>query len=207
MPPCLAIMNEKTGTPLIATVVMLAATAVIAFFTLLGILSNLLSISSLFILMLVAIGLLVRRYYVSGVTTKANRIKFIVFLALILGSSIGTAIYWASSTDHGWIGYAITLPIWLLSTFGLWLFAPQAREPKFWGVPLVPRLPSLSIAINIFLLGSIDKKSFEKFGIFTLVMIVYYFLYGLHASYGTAKEASSAKQMKNVEEGGLELEI
>ncbi|KAK4589013.1 hypothetical protein RGQ29_019853 [Quercus rubra] len=202
MPPCLAIVNEKTGTPLNATVFMLSATAVIAFFTSLGILSKLLSISSLFVLVLVAIGLLVRRYYVSGVTTKANRIKFIVFLALILGSSIGLAIYWASSAD-GWIGYTITLPIWLLSTFGLRLFVPQAREPKFWGVPLVPWLPSLSIAINMFLLGSIDKKSFERFGIFTLVIIVYYFLYGLHASYDTAKEASSAKQTINVEEGAL----
>ncbi|XP_075667496.1 cationic amino acid transporter 1-like [Castanea sativa] len=202
MPPWLAIVNEKTGTPLNATVVMLAATAVIAFFTSLGILSNLLSISTLFIFMLVAIGLLVRRYYARGVTTIANSIKFIVFLALILGSSIATAIYWASSTD-GWIGYTITVPIWFLSTFGLWLFVPQAREPKVWGVPLVPWLPSLSIAINIFLLGSIDKASFNRFGIWTLVMIVYYFLFGLHASYDTAKEASSAKVIKNVEEGAV----
>ncbi|KAK7839042.1 cationic amino acid transporter 1 [Quercus suber] len=129
MPPCLAIVNEKTGTPLNATVVMLAATAVIAFFTSLGILSNLLSISSLFILMLVAIGLLVRRYYVSGVTTTANHIKFVVFLALILGSSIATAIYWASS--DGWIGYAVTLPIRLLSTTGLWLFFHRPGYQKF----------------------------------------------------------------------------
>ncbi|KAL0011810.1 hypothetical protein SO802_006918 [Lithocarpus litseifolius] len=202
MPPWLAIVNEKTGTPVNATVVMLAATAVIAFFTSLGILSNLLSISTLFIFMLVAIGLLVRRYYVSGVTTTANRIKFIVFLALILGSSIATALYWAISTD-GWIAYAITGPIWLLSTIGLWLFVPQAREPKVWGVPLVPWLPSLSIAINIFLLGSIDRASFERFGLWTLIILVYYFFFGLHASYDTAKEASSAKQMKNVEEGAV----
>ncbi|XP_050290293.1 cationic amino acid transporter 1-like [Quercus robur] len=201
MPPWLAIVNEKTGTPVNATVVMLAASAVIAFFTSLGILSNLLSISTLFIFMLVAIGLLVRRYYVSGVTTTANHIKFVVFLALILGSSIATAIYWASS--DGWIGYAVTLPIWLLSTIGLWLFVPQARVPKVWGVPLVPWLPSLSIAMNIFLLGSLDKASFERFGIFTLAIIVYYFFFGLHASYDTAREARSAKQMKNVEEGAV----
>ncbi|KAM3700938.1 hypothetical protein ACB098_05G134600 [Castanea mollissima] len=201
LPPWLAIVNEKTGTPVNATVVMLAATAIIAFFTSLGILSNLLSISTLFIFMLVAIGLLVRRYYVSGVTTTANHIKFVVFLALILGSSIAIAIYWASS--DGWIGYAVTLPIWLLSTTGLWVFVPQARVPKVWGVPLVPWLPSLSIAINIFLLGSLDKASFERFGIFTLAIIVYYFFFGLHASYDTAREASSAKQMKNVEEGAV----
>ncbi|XP_065638543.1 cationic amino acid transporter 1 isoform X1 [Quercus suber] len=200
LPPWLAIVNEKTGTPVNATVVMLAATAVFAFFSSLDILSNLLSISTLFIFMLVAIGLLVRRYYVSGVTTTANRIKFIVFLALILGSSIATSLYWAISAN-GWIGYTVTGPMWLLSTIGLWLFVPQAREPKLWGVPLVPWLPSLSIAINIFLLGSIDRASFERFGLWTLIILVYYFLFGLHASYDTAKEASSAKQMKNVEEG------
>lgn len=203
MPPWLAHVNEKTGTPVNATVVMLAATAIIAFFTSLGILSNLLSISTLFIFMLVAIALLVRRYYVSGVTTNANRIKLIVFLLLILGSSIATAIYWATGTDK-WTGYVITGPIWFLATIGLWAFVPMAREPKIWGAPLVPWLPSLSIAINIFLLGSIDRKSFERFGLWTLIIFVYYLLFGLHASYDTAKESSSnGTQLKNVEEGAV----
>lgn len=66
MPPWLAEVHPRTGTPVNATVVMLFATAVIAFFTDLAILSNLLSISTLFIFMLVAVALLVRRYYVAG---------------------------------------------------------------------------------------------------------------------------------------------
>ncbi|KAG6642044.1 cationic amino acid transporter 1-like [Carya illinoinensis] len=190
IPPWLAHVNERTGTPVNATVVMLAATAIIAFFTKLSILADLLSISTLFIFMLVALALIVRRYYASGVTTPANRNKLIVFLLLILGSSIATATYWATTTD-AWIGYVITGPIWLVGTVGLWLFVPQAREPKIWGVPLVPWLPSLSIAINIFFLGSVEKKSFERFGIWTLIILVYYFLFGLHASYDTAKEAGN----------------
>ncbi|KAJ6375089.1 hypothetical protein OIU77_000121 [Salix suchowensis] len=64
---------------------MLAATAAVGFFTKLAILSNLLSISTLFIFMLVAVALLVRRYYASGVTTQANRVKLIVCLSAILG--------------------------------------------------------------------------------------------------------------------------
>ncbi|CBI30990.3 unnamed protein product, partial [Vitis vinifera] len=145
MPPWLAHVNSRTGTPVNATIVMLVATAIIAFFTDLGILSNLLSISTLFIFMLVAVGLLVRRYYVSN--------------------------------------------------------------PKLWGVPLVPWLPSASIAINIFLLGSIDKASFERFGIWTAVLMVYYFFFGLHASYDTAKESAKVThettQYKKVEEGAV----
>ncbi|PIA45652.1 hypothetical protein AQUCO_01600106v1 [Aquilegia coerulea] len=201
VPPWLAKVDEKTGTPINATVVMMAATAVIAFFTKLEILSNLLSISTLFIFMLVAVALLVRRYYVTDVTTPNDRNKFIVFLALIIGSSLATAIYWAIN-DGGWIGYTITVPIWLLATVGMKVFVPQARAPKLWGVPLVPWLPSFSIAMNIFLLGSIDGASFARFGIWTALLLVYYFFFGLHASYDIAKESET--NMRKTEEGALE---
>ncbi|KAL5577360.1 hypothetical protein UlMin_019059 [Ulmus minor] len=203
MPPWLAHVNEKTGTPVNATVVMMAATAIIAFFTKLEILSNLLSISTLFIFMLVALALIVRRYYVSGETTQADQIKLIVCLIVILGSSVATSIYWGVS--DGWIGYTISAPIWFLGTLGLWLLVPQARRPKLWGVPLVPWLPSASIAINIFLLGSIDRASFERFAAWTGFILVYYFFFGLHASYDTAKEAEKQQgnvvELKRAEEG------
>lgn len=189
MPPWFAIVDGKTGTPVNATVVMLAATALIAFFTKLDILSDLLSISTLFIFMMVAVALLVRRHYVTGVTTAQDRNKLIACIVLIIGSSIVTAAYWGLS--KGYIGYCITVPIWLLATAALKFCVPQARNPKLWGVPLVPWLPSASIFINIFLLGSIDKDSFIRFGIWTALLLVYYIFMGLHASYDTAKEAEA----------------
>ncbi|KAI4303673.1 hypothetical protein MLD38_039273 [Melastoma candidum] len=206
MPPWFAKVDERTGTPVNATVVMLAATAIIAFFTKLDILANLLSISTLFIFMLVAVALLVRRYYVSGQTTPANRNKLITCLVLIISSSIAMAAYWGLST-HGWVGYVITVPIWFMATLALHLFIPKARDPKLWGVPLVPWLPSVSIAINIFLLGSIDRKSFQRFGLWTGVLLLYYLFFGLHASYDTAKETRDGKrvdpnQWDRAEEGG-----
>ncbi|XP_006342695.1 cationic amino acid transporter 1-like [Solanum tuberosum] len=200
MPPWFSQVNAKTGTPVNATAVMSCATAIIALFTKLDILSNLLSISTLFIFMLVALALLVRRYYVHGETTIANRNKLITFLLIILASSVATATYWGLSKD-GWIGYCITLPIWLLATIGLWYFVPQARKPKLWGVPLVPWLPSASIAINIFLLGSLDRASFMRFGVWTGFLLVYYLFFGLHASYDTAKEFERGRGWKNIEEG------
>ncbi|KAL0699194.1 hypothetical protein Bca4012_055316 [Brassica carinata] len=203
MPPWLAHVNAKTGTPINATVVMLAATALIAFFTKLGILADLLSVSTLFIFMLVAVALLVRRYYVTGETSSRNRNMFLVFLGLILASSVATAVYWALEKDD-WIGYCVTVPIWFLSTAGMKFLVAQARAPKLWGVPLVPWLPSASIAINIFLLGSIDAKSYIRFAIWTGVLLVYYFLFGLHATYDTAKETLKEKMMlQNAEEGSV----
>ncbi|OAY31711.1 cationic amino acid transporter 1 [Manihot esculenta] len=202
MPPWLAQVHPKTGTPINATIVMLTATAIIAFFTNLSILSNLLSISTLFIFMLVALALLVRRYYVSGVTTSADHTKLIACILMILGASIATAAIWGAGGD-GWIGYVITLPIWFLATLALHVFVPQARAPKLWGVPLVPWIPSASILINIFLLGSIDGASFVRFGIWTVILLIYYFIFGLHASYDTAKEFAENRAVESwkVEEG------
>ncbi|XP_031478697.1 cationic amino acid transporter 1 [Nymphaea colorata] len=199
IPPWFALVNKRTGTPVNATIAMLAATAVIAFFTSLSILSNLLSISTLFIFMLVAVALLVRRYYAAGQTNRTDQTKFIAFMVLILGSSVATAVYWATST--GWVAFCVTVPIWFLGTLGLAVFVPQARAPKLWGVPLVPWLPSASIAVNIFLLGSIDKKSFMRFGVWTAFLLVYYFFVGLHASYDTAKASEQGKLNSRVEEG------
>ncbi|XP_062012629.1 cationic amino acid transporter 1-like [Rosa rugosa] len=191
MPPWFAQVDAKTGTPVNATIVMLAATAVIAFFTSLDILANLLSISTLFIFSLVAIALLVRRYYVTGVTTNANRNKLILCIVMILAGAIATSAYWGVS--HDWVGYCVTAPIWFLGTLGIWFLVPQARSPKLWGVPLVPWLPSLSIGINIFLLGSIDGASFVRFAVWTVIILVYYIFFGLHASYDTAKDSEAKK--------------
>ncbi|KAL6542695.1 catalase A [Orobanche hederae] len=203
MPPWFAKVDPKTGTPRNATIAMLAATAMIAFFTKLAILSDLLSISTLFIFMLVALALLVRRYYVSSETSIANRNKLIICLSLIIVSSAGIAAYWALST--GWIGYCVIVPVWLLATAGLAFLVPQARSPKLWGVPLVPWFPSASIAINMFLLGSIDKDSFIRFGIWTGILLVYYFIFGLHASYDTARAESEDGEARKVEEGDQAL--
>ncbi|EPS61395.1 hypothetical protein M569_13402, partial [Genlisea aurea] len=62
MPPWFAKVDSRTGTPANTTVVMLAGSAVIGFFTELRVLSNFLSISAFLIFMLVALALLVRRY-------------------------------------------------------------------------------------------------------------------------------------------------
>ncbi|GAB2220345.1 hypothetical protein Drorol1_Dr00007991 [Drosera rotundifolia] len=207
LPPWLAYVNERTGTPVNATVVMMCGTAVIAFFTSLGVLSNLLSISTLFIFMLVALGLIVRRYYVTGVTTSNDKNKLIACIGFIIGSSIATAIYWGLG-GNGWIGYVITVPIWFLATLALQLLVPQARKPKIWGVPYVPWVPSASILINMFLLSSIDKDSFIRFGVWSALLLVYYVFIGLHASYDTVmaseeekKSATSAKKLSEVEQG------
>jgi APA family basic amino acid/polyamine antiporter len=73
-----------------------------------------------------------------------------------------------------------------------------------WSVPLVPWVPSLSVVLNIFLLGTLDRLSFIQFGIWTAAILVYRFFFGLHASYDTAinqKEEIEQYKLQEAEEG------
>ncbi|KAK8913919.1 Cationic amino acid transporter 8, vacuolar [Platanthera zijinensis] len=192
IPPFFALVHPKTKTPVHATALVTLSSAVIAFFSSLDVLAGVSSISTLFIFMLMAVALLVRRYYVRELTPKSNLLKLNLLLLLIIGSSVGISACWNSGA-RGWIGYAIAALLWFLGTFGLAVVIPQQRVPKVWGVPLVPWLPSASIVTNIFLMGSLGYQAFVRFGICTVVMLIYYVLVGVHATYDVAHEEEDDK--------------
>jgi hypothetical protein len=52
-----------------------------------------------------------------------------------------------------------------------------------------PWLPSLSIAANLFLIGSLGKDAFIHFGVITAIMVVYYLFISLHATYDIGHDA------------------
>ncbi|XP_040376125.1 cationic amino acid transporter 5 [Oryza brachyantha] len=190
IPPVFALVHPRTGTPVHATVLIAAAGACIGLFSSLDVLSSLLSVSTLFIFMMMATALLVRRYYVRGVTSRTHATRLVVLLAVVIGSSAGIAAYWGLAPER-WVGYTVLVPAWAAGTLGIQLLVPAARAPKVWGVPLVPWLPSLSIATNLFLMGSLGAQAFIRFGVCTAVMLLYYVLVGLHATYDVAHGACS----------------
>jgi len=147
-----ALVHPRTGTPVHATALIAIYSACIALFSSLDVLSSLLSVSTLFIFMTMATALLVRRYYVRGVMTRTHALRFTVLLLIIIASSIGIAAYWGTSPER-WQGYVVLVPAWAAGTLGIQLLLPAAQAPKVWGVPLVPWLPSLSIATNLFVAG------------------------------------------------------
>lgn len=73
---------------------------------------------------------------------------------------------------------------------------PQVRRPEFWGVPLMPWIPSISIFLNIFLLGSLDAPSYVRFGFFSAVAVLVYVFYSVHASFDAGLGSLT---LKNVE--------
>ncbi|KAG6487277.1 cationic amino acid transporter 5-like [Zingiber officinale] len=193
IPPYFALVHPRTGTPVYATILVTLSSAIIALFSSLDVLASVSSISTLFIFALVALALLVRRYYdrESPQQPRAHLAKLTFFLTAIVGSSVAVSTCWNTNPD-GWIGFAVTVPLWFLSTLGLALLVPQQRTPKLWRVPLMPWLPSLSIATNVFLMGSLGYEAYVRFGICTAAMLAYYVLVGVHATYDVAQEETSS---------------
>ncbi|MBA0603075.1 cationic amino acid transporter 8, vacuolar [Gossypium raimondii] len=186
IPPFFALIHPKTGTPVYATLLVTLISAIVALFSSLDVLSSVLSFSTLFIFMLIAVALLVRRYYVKDVTLKNDLVKFLMCLFITIGSSIGVSALW-NSNERGWLGYTAAGLLWFFGTLGM-AFLSKQRVPKVWGVPLVPWLPSLSIVMNLFLIGSLGLTAILRFIICSAVMIVYYLLVGLHATYDVAHQ-------------------
>ncbi|KAL6325127.1 hypothetical protein AAG906_022694 [Vitis piasezkii] len=174
----------------IARAHMIPPCATIALFSSLDVLSSIFSFCTLLIFSLIAVALLVRRYYVKDTTVKRDLVKFLACLFVIIGSSIGIAVLWNTSKT-GWIGYAVAAFIWFLGTLGMALL-PKQRVANVWGVPLVPWLPSLSVAMNLFLVGSLGYQAFLRFLICSAVMLIYYLFIGLHATYDVARQNQQA---------------
>lgn len=192
IPPWFALIHPGTGTPVNATLLVAIPSATIALFSSLDVLSSIFSFSTLLIFTLIGVALLVRRYYVKDVTSKYDLFKFQAFLLFVIGSSIGIAVIWNSDMT-GWIGYAVAGFLWFIGTLGMGLLEKQ-RVPSVWGVPLVPWLPSLSIGMNLFLIGSLGYLAFLRFFICSAVMLIYYLLVGLHATYDVARKNHQANK-------------
>ena len=190
IPPWFALIHPRTGTPINATLLVAIPSATIALFSSLDVLSSIFSFCTLLIFSLIAVALLVRRYYVKDTTVKRDLVKFLAYLFVIIGSSIGIAVLW-NPNKTGWIGYAVAAFIWFLGTLGMVLL-PKQRVANVWGVPLVPWLPSLSVAMNLFLVGSLGYQAFLRFVICSAVMLIYYLFIGLHATYDVARQNQQA---------------
>lgn len=54
----------------------------------------------------------------------------------------------------------------------------------------MPWIPSISIFLNIFLLGSLDRPSYVRFGYFSALAVLVYVLYSVHASFDAQGDGS-----------------
>ncbi|XP_071692100.1 cationic amino acid transporter 6, chloroplastic-like [Rutidosis leptorrhynchoides] len=183
VPSWFAKVHPTTGTPQNATIFLGFCQASIALFTELSIVLEMISIGTLMVFYLVANALIYHRY---AINTNNRPIYTLVFLFLLTSASIGFSICW--NFNH--------LQKWGLPLFGACVIAITAifhylmhsgghddRSNHEWKVPLMPWPAALSIFLNVFLMATLRKLSYERFGVWTCVITLFYLLYGVHSTY------------------------
>ncbi|XP_068662655.1 cationic amino acid transporter 7, chloroplastic-like [Aristolochia californica] len=187
IPSWFAIVHPKTSTPVNASAFLGLFTAAIAVFTDLEVLLNLVSIGTLFVFYMVANAVIYRRYVSIGTTNPWPTMAYLISFTV---SSLTFTLLWQFAPpglSKGLLLGACTI-VAVVLTQVFHFFVPQARKPEFWGVPLMPWVPAISIFLNVFLLGSLDGPSYVRFGFFSGVAVVFYVLYSVHASFDAVEE-------------------
>ncbi|KAD3641385.1 hypothetical protein R6Q59_003957 [Mikania micrantha] len=183
VPSWFAKVHPKTGTPQNATIFLGFCQASIALFTELSIVIEIISIGTLLVFYLVANALIYHRY---AINTNNPPIYTIVFLLILSSASIGFSISW--NFTH--------LQKWGLPLFGACVIAATAifqylmplgggrdRPEHEWQVPFMPWPAAASIFLNVFLMATLKKLSYERFGVWTCLITLVYMLYGVHSTY------------------------
>ncbi|KAM6584198.1 hypothetical protein CsatB_011200 [Cannabis sativa] len=196
VPAWFAKIHPKTSTPVNASAFLGIFTALIALFTDLNVLLNLVSIGTLFVFYMVANAVIYRRYVAVGTTNPWPTLSFLCSFSL---TSILFTLIWQFAPPGKpkaiMLVFSALVAIAMLQIFHC--MVPQARKPEFWGVPFMPWIPSTSIFLNIFLLGSLDGPSYVRFAFFSALAVLVYVFYSVHASFDA--EGDGALSVKNVE--------
>ena len=69
----------------------------------------------------------------------------------------------------------------LSSAYGLHAL-PQTKPPSTFSCPMVPTIPMLGIFCNSYMMGSMPLQTWTLIGLWLLVGLIFYFLYGIHHS-------------------------
>ncbi|XP_054787012.1 cationic amino acid transporter 7, chloroplastic-like [Prosopis cineraria] len=189
VPPSFARVHPKTSTPVNASAFLGILTAAIALFTDLDVLLNLVSIGTLFVFYMVANAVIYRRYVVAGTTNPWPTLSFLCSLSFT--SLMFTLIWKFVPSGRAKLGMLVACGVITIAMLNIfYCMVPQARKPEFWGVPLMPWIPSVSIFLNVFLLGSLDRPSYVRFGYFSAFAVLVYVLYSVHASFDAEGDGS-----------------
>ncbi|GAB4857709.1 hypothetical protein Ancab_015615 [Ancistrocladus abbreviatus] len=183
VPSWLANVHPSTGTPLNATLFLGLCTASIALFTDLSIVIEIISIGTLLVFYLVANALIYRRY---AITSNNPPMQILLFLLLLTAASIGFSLSWKLGQRRWGLplfgGAILSITAFFHHHYAVPSDTSQATTVG-WLVPLMPWPAAMSIFLNVFLMTSLKLMSFERFGIWSGFITLFYVVYGVHSTY------------------------
>ncbi|GMH41346.1 hypothetical protein BSKO_09256 [Bryopsis sp. KO-2023] len=175
LPNWLATVNSRTRTPINATLTTFVLAGLPSLFLDIEILSEMVSIGTLFVFFLVCLGVLWKTYYIP--CSEAPKTGLVLVLSFVTLMSIGVGL--SSELGGGLVVTLCLLGAWLIGTLALLAFPILHKTDKF-TVPLKPLIPSAGILFTVHLMCSLGWPAYLRFGVWQIVGIVFYLCYGVH---------------------------
>lgn len=139
---------------------------------------EMISISTLLVFYLVANALIYRR---SVIANNNPPLHTLLFLFILSGSSLGFSLSW--KLKQQWWGLPLCGGSMIIITAFFQYMVPCFRQTTEWSVPLMPWPAAISIFLNVFLMTTLPKLSYQRFGIWACLITLFYVLYGVHSTY------------------------
>ncbi|KAK8998110.1 hypothetical protein V6N11_012641 [Hibiscus sabdariffa] len=191
VPSWLSYVHPSRGTPLNATLFLEVkrndpsphdvglCTASIALFTDLDIVIGMISIGTLSVFYLVANATIYRKYVI---ISQNPPFKTLSFLFLLTSSATGFSVSW--KLKQQWWGMPLFGGLMVTMTALFQYTVPCViSQTSEWSVPFMPWPAAVSIFLNVFLMTTLKKLSFQRFGVWACLITVFYLLYGVHATF------------------------
>ncbi|KAG6542704.1 hypothetical protein Mapa_015863 [Marchantia paleacea] len=204
VPYWFARIHHGTGTPVNATVFLGFWTAMFSLFTDLEVLLNMVSIGTLFVFYMVANALVFYRHVGDR---NRNLSATLCFLGLLTTCSLGFVIVWSMSPGCWW-GLTLFGGVSVIISIIFYCSVPLvSHEPRDWELPMIPIVASMSIFLNVFLLGSVEAAAYKRFALWSAVAVAYYMLYGVHATHDAAEKIGNKGTFLIIENIELDMEV
>ncbi|KXZ44274.1 hypothetical protein GPECTOR_70g505 [Gonium pectorale] len=221
LPPFMSLVGPKQ-TPWVATWIIGICVAIIALMTDFAELANMVSIGTFVVFWFVAVALIWRRMHAPGLTSALRLANQLLHVFAIIGFSLGFVLVW-NLPDYNTVDdvkgkwkddqYKWLIAMAVLSAAtpaSMLFFCKPAYVPSGYKVPLYPFIPCGSIFVNTFLLGQMDKDSYERFGWWTLAVTLIYVCYGVFASQNKDDKSAAQRSVQadpSRDEGPTEVKL
>lgn len=136
------------------------------------------SIGTLLVFYLVANALIYRRYVIMSNNPPQHTLLYLLVLSC---TSLGFSLSW--KLQRQWWGLPVCGAAMIILTAFFTYLIPCDSHSTEWSVPLMPWPAAISIFLNVFLMTTLPKLSYQRFGLWACLVTLFYVLYGVHSTY------------------------
>lgn len=208
-------VNDRTKTPLNATLLSGFSAALMALIFDLHQLIDMMSIGTLLAYTIVAISVLILRFQVDNSEPSELTPKNMILLQHIINwnssrrptqlssriSKSAMKLYCIFSilicfitsiefNEYSRLYIILLIIIILVISLVVITRQPQSESNLYFKVPFVPFIPAFSILVNLYLMFQLDISTWIRFGIWLIIGYIIYFTYGIHNSNECVKRKS-----------------